>query len=86
MGSIKTDSEVVVVTLEAERLLDEPVRMIRDGKFQVANIRVRHVVGWVLWSMMAHKMPNLNFAKMKSIDIRFDKDNGTFIATIEKQL
>jgi len=86
MGSIKNDPDKVIVTLEVERLLDEPLRMVREGQFQTSsNIDVRTVTGWVLWSLLAHKMPGLDFETMKQIQVSFDKEAGAVVAVIEKQ-
>lgn len=86
MGSIKTDTEAVVVTFEVERLLDEPVRMLRDGKFQVStNIKMRHVIAWVLWSLASHKIPSFDPSAFETIQLSYDPQAGTFVATMKKQ-
>ena len=86
MGSIKNNREEVIVTLEVERLLDEPLRMIREGKFQVSsNTYMRTVTGWVLWSLLTHKMPKLDFEKMGQIQVSFDREAGAVVAVIEKR-
>ena len=85
MGNIRNDPDRVIVTFEAERFLDEPLRLFRDGKMQINKaITMRIIVGWVLWSLLAHKMPTLDFAKMEQIEVTFDKESGMFVATIKK--
>ena len=87
MGSIKNNPDKVIVTLEVERLLDEPLRMVREGRLQTStNTDMRAVVGWVLWSLLAHKMPGLDFEKMEHIQVSFDPEAGAIVAVIDKQL
>jgi hypothetical protein len=85
MGNITNDDRRAVVTFEADRLLDQPVRMMNSGVLMVAkNVTMRHVIGWVLWSLMGHKAPAIDLNKIKSIQVSFDKEAGTFIATMKK--
>jgi len=86
MGSIKNDDKQATVTYEASRLLDEPVRMMKDGVLMVSkNITMRHVIGWVLWSLMGHKAPAIDLSKIESMEVSFDLLDGTFTATMEKR-
>jgi hypothetical protein len=86
MGSITNDSKQTVVTFEVERLLDEPIRMMRNGKFMVAkNVTMGDAIGWVLWSLVGHKAPAIDLNKIKSIQVSYNRDAGTFVATMEKQ-
>lgn len=86
MGNIANDDKQTVVTFEIERLLDEPVRMIREGKLVVAkNVMMRHVIGLVLYSLLGHKAPAIDLTKIESIQVSYDKEAGTFVATMKKQ-
>jgi hypothetical protein len=86
MGSIENNEEQTVVTFEIERLLDEPVRMMDEGILKVAkNITIRHVIGWVLWSLLGHKAPAIDLTKIQSMDVAYKKEEGTVTATMKKQ-
>ena len=86
MGSITNDNKQTVVTFEIERLLEEPLRMMRGGKFMVAkNVNMGDAIGWVLWSLVGHKAPSIDLSKIQSIQVSFDKEAGTFVATMKKQ-
>ena len=86
MGSIKTDEDQVVVTFEAERMLQEDLRMYGDGKLhRSTNIKLADVIGWGLWSMLTEKMPKLDFSKLGPIQVSYDKEAGTFVAVMKKQ-
>lgn len=86
MGSINNDDKQTVVTFEVDRLLDEPVRMIQQGVLMTSrNITMRHVIGWVLWSMLGHKAPAIDLNKITSIEVSYDKEAGTFTAVMKKQ-
>ncbi|MGD8405306.1 MAG: hypothetical protein PVJ21_16720 [Anaerolineales bacterium] len=85
MGSIKNGKDKVVITLEIDKILAEPARMMMDGELKVSrNITVRHVLGWVLWSILLKKIPQIDTKGFQSIDLQFDKEVGAIVATIDK--
>lgn len=86
MGSIKNGKDRVVITLEIDKILAEPARMMMSGELKVSrNITVRHVLGWVLWSILLKKIPQIDANGFQSIDLQFDKEAGAIVATIDKQ-
>lgn len=86
MGSIKNEADQVVVTFEVERMLQENLRMLGNGKLhRSTNATVADMVGWVLWSMLTKNMPKLDFSKLGAIQVSYDKEAGTFVATMKKQ-
>jgi len=85
VGSIKNGKDKVVITLEIDKILAEPARMMMDGELKVSrNITVRHVLGWVLWSILLKKIPQIDTKGFQSIDLQFDREAGTIVATIDK--
>jgi hypothetical protein len=85
VGSIKNGKDKVVITLEIDKILAEPARMMMDGELKVSrNITVRHVLGWVLWSILLKKIPQIDTKGFQSIDLQFDKEVGAIVATIDK--
>ena len=85
MGSIKNEKEQIVVTFEVERLLDEPLRMLGNGALHKStNTTVADGIGWVLWSLLASKMPKLDFSRLGPIQVSYDREAGTFVATMKK--
>lgn len=86
MGSIKNVEDRVIVTFEVERMLQEHLRMVGDGKLhRSTNATIADMLGWVLWSMLAKNMPKLNFSEFGPIQTSYDKEAGTFVAVIKKQ-
>jgi hypothetical protein len=86
MGSIKNDEDQVVVTFEVERTLKENLLMLGGGKLhRSTNTTVADEIGWVLWRMLTKNMPKLDFSKLGPVQVSFDKEAGTFVATMKKQ-
>jgi len=87
MGSIKNDEQQVVITLEIDKLLNEKVRMMIDGKLMTStNTTMRDVMGWVLWSILFEKIPQMDSSKFagSKIELEFVQEAGAIVANIAK--
>lgn len=88
MGSIKNDPDKVVITLEIEKILKEQARMVMGGVLKISkNITVEKTISYVLWSILFRKIPQLKPEQFKGsqIDLKFDKEAGAIVMTMEKQ-